>query len=132
MIEQAQAVPFRLCCTATPAPNDITEISSHAEFLGIKTRTEMLAHWFIHDAEGWRLKGHAARDFYRWMATWSVFLRDPSDIGESADGYVLPPLEVRSVSVDTTAVPDGFLFQTADLKGVSDRAAVRKSTIHDQ
>lgn len=132
MIEQAQAVPFRLCCTATPAPNDITEISSHAEFLGIKTRTEMLAHWFIHDAEGWRLKGHAARDFYRWMATWSVFLRDPSDIGESADGYVLPPLEVRSVSVDTTAVPDGFLFQIADLKGVSDRAAVRKSTIHDR
>lgn len=132
MIEQAQQVPFRLCCTATPAPNDITEISSHAEFLGIKTRTEMLAHWFVHDAEGWRLKGHATRDFYRWLATWSVFLRDPSDIGESAEGYVLPHLDVRSVSVETVAVPDGFLFQTSELKGVGDRAAVRKITIHDR
>lgn len=132
MIEQAQAVPFRLCCTATPAPNDITEISSHAEFLGIKTRTEMLAHWFVHDAEGWRLKGHATRDFYRWLATWSVFLRNPSDIGESSDGYVLPQLEVRQIAVDTTAVPDGYLFQTSELKGVGDRAAVRKSTIRDR
>lgn len=132
MIEQAQSVPFRLCCTATPAPNDITEISSHAEFLGIKTRTEMLAHWFVHDADGWRLKGHATRDFYRWLATWSVFLRDPSDIGESADGYVLPQLQVRAVPVETLAVPEGFLFQTAELKGVGDRAAVRKSTIHDR
>lgn len=132
MIEQAQSVPFRLCCTATPAPNDITEISSHAEFLGIKTRTEMLAHWFVHDADGWRLKGHATRDFYRWLATWSVFLRDPSDIGESAEGYVLPQLDVRAVYVETTAVPDGFLFQTSELKGVGDRAAVRKSTIHDR
>lgn len=132
MIDQAQKVPFRLCCTATPAPNDITEISSHAEFLGIKTRTEMLAHWFVHDAEGWRLKGHATRDFYRWLATWSVFLRDPSDIGESAEGYKLPALDVRQVSVETGAVPDGFLFQTDNMKGVSDRAAVRKSTIADR
>lgn len=132
LIEQAQSVPFRLCCTATPAPNDITEIASHSEFLGVKTRQEMLAHWFVHDQDGWRLKGHATREFYKWLATWSVFLRDPSDIGESAEGYKLPALDVRQVSVDTEAVPDGFLFQTDNLKGVSDRAAVRKSTITDR
>ena len=132
LIEQAQSVPFRLCCTATPAPNDITEISSHSEFLGIKSRQEMLAHWFVHDDKGWRLKGHASRDFYRWMATWSVFLRDPSDIGEDATGYQLPALHVKAVTIESEAVPEGYLFQTDNLKGVSDRAAVRKSTVADR
>ena len=132
MIDHAQSIPFRLCCTATPAPNDITEIASHAEFLGIKTRQEMLAHWFVHDDKGWRLKGHAARDFYAWMATWSVFVRDPSDIGEDATGYTLPKLVVQSVAVQSEAVPDGFLFQLDNLKGVSNRASVRKSTTADR
>lgn len=132
LIAQAQGIPFRLCCTATPAPNDIAEIANHAEFLGIKTRTEMLSHWFVHDDQGWRLKGHASRDFYRWLASWSVYLRDPSDVGEDATGYVLPELSVKAIAVATDAVPEGFLFQPADLKGVSGRAAVRKSTIQDR
>lgn len=132
LIAQAQGVPYRLCCTATPAPNDITEIASHAEFLGIKSRREMLAHWFVHDAEGWRLKGHASRDFYKWLATWSVFLRDPSDIGEDATGYHLPALEVRPIAVESDAVPEGYLFQMDTMKGVGDRAAVRKATCSDR
>lgn len=132
LIAQAQTIPYRLCCTATPAPNDITEIASHAEFLGIKTRQEMLAHWFVHDDTGWRLKGHATHDFYKWLATWSVFVRDPSDIGEDATGYTLPALDVRAVAVESDAIPDGFLFQTGDLRGVGNRAAVRKSTTADR
>jgi len=60
--------PYRLCCTATPAPNDIAEIANHAEFLGVMRRVEMLASFFIHDDDGWRLKRHAETAFYRWMA----------------------------------------------------------------
>ena len=66
------STPMRLCCTATPAPNDIAEIANHAEFLSILTRPEMLARFFVHDDEGWRLKGHAREPFYRWLASWGM------------------------------------------------------------
>src|SRR5690606_3644861 len=67
--------PYRLCCTATPAPNDHTELGTHAEFLGVMNRMEMLPRWFINDtstaSQNWRIKGHAVADFWRWVASWS-------------------------------------------------------------
>ena len=124
--------PYRLCCTATPAPNDIAEIANHAEFLGIKTRPEMLAEFFIHDDEGWRLKGHAAKPFYRWLASWGMSVRLPSDIGDYADaGYLLPPLNIEPRFITTDYRPEGQLFALG-LKGIGERAAVRRSTIGDR
>ena len=125
-------VPYRICCTATPAPNDITEIANHAEFLGVKTRTEMLAHWFVHDDEGWRLKGHASADFWRWLATWSVYLRTPADIGFPSDAYHLPPLQIQQVVVETDAVPEGYLLPVGDIKGIVGRSQMRRSTLEDR
>jgi DNA modification methylase/superfamily II DNA or RNA helicase len=119
---------FKLCCTATPAPNDIAEIANHAEFLGIITRAEMLATFFVHDDEGWRLKGHAEQDFYKWLASWGMSIRKPSDLGYSDDGYILPPLEVKPLFIDTDYTPEGMLFFDK-LKGVQDRSAVRKATM---
>lgn len=132
LISQASGIEFRLACTATPAPNDIAEIANHAEFLGVKTRTEMLSHWFVHDSDGWRLKGHASRDFFRWMASWSVFLRSPSDIGEDGSSYVLPELVVSPLIINTEAVPEGLLFQVPGLKGVQGRQLARRATISDR
>lgn len=123
--------PYRLCCTATPAPNDIAEIANHSEFLGIMTRNDMLASFFVHDDEGWRLKGHAEDVFYRWMASWSMSIKKPSDIGYSDEGYNLPPLNIHPVFVKSEYTPDGQLFFTG-LKGIQDRAGVRKSTIKDK
>jgi len=123
--------PYRLCCTATPAPNDIAEIANHSEFLGIMTRNDMLASFFVHDDEGWRLKGHAEEAFYRWMASWSMSVKKPSDIGYSDEGYVLPPLNIHPVFVRSSYTPDNQLFCTG-LKGIQDRAGVRKSTINDK
>lgn len=80
LTEMFSSTPMRLCTTATPAPNDIAEIANHSEFLGIMTRVEMLATFFVHDDEGWRLKGHARESFYRWLASWGMSLRKPSDI----------------------------------------------------
>ncbi len=120
--------PMRLCCSATPAPNDIAEIANHAEFLGIMSRMEMLASWFVHDDEGWRLKGHARDSFYRWLASWGMSLKRPSDLGYSDEGYDLPPLEIRLQLVPTDYQPEGQLFPTS-LKGVGDRAAVRRETM---
>jgi hypothetical protein len=119
---------YRLACTATPAPNDVAELCNHAEFLGIMPRNEMLAAFFVHDEDGWRLKGHAADPMYRWMAGWSVALRRPSDIGWPDDGYDLPELSIVTERVDAEISSDGQLFAT-DLGGVGGRAKVRRETL---
>lgn len=131
LIESCRGVPYKLCCTATPAPNDISELANHAEFLGIMSRVEMLATFFVHDDDGWRLKGHAAQAFYRWLATWSAWVKKPSDLGYSDTGYILPRLSIHPVYVGTDYAPDGALF-AAGLSGVTDRAKVRKATLSDR
>lgn len=129
LIEQFHETPYRLCCTATPAPNDIAELANHAEFLSLATRQEMLARFFVHDDQGWRLKGHAEQPFYRWMASWGMSLKRPSDLGYSDEGYDLPGLSIKPVIVETDYAPEGQLFPVG-LKGIGDRAAVRRSTLH--
>lgn len=119
--------PYKLCCTATPAPNDIAEIANHAEFLGIKTRTDMMAQYFVHDQNGYRLMKHAEQAFYRWMASWAMSVRRPSDIGFSDEGYILPPLNVYPEFIEVDYQPSDALFFTG-LKGITDRSNVRKAT----
>lgn len=95
--------PFRLACTATPAPNDFMELGNHAEFLGVMSYTEMLAMFFVHDGgetHKWRLKGHAQDVFWKWMGSWAVVLDNPGTLGYSSDGYNLPELRVHEVIVD--------------------------------
>ncbi len=93
IIESCQSVPYRLSCTATPSPNDFDELGNQCEFLGVMTRTEMLATYFVNDTGDtgtWRLKGWGASMFWAWMGTWSVVLRNPSDIGFDGSKYILP------------------------------------------
>jgi DNA modification methylase len=120
--------PYRLAATATPAPNDIAEIANHAEFLGIMSRAEMLAAFFVHDDDGWRLKGHARESFFKWMASWGMSIKKPSDLGYNDDDFILPPLSIDVEFIKTEYRPDGQLFFTG-LKGIQDRSAVRKATI---
>ena len=127
LTELFSETPYRLCCTATPAPNDIAEIANHAEFLGIKTRADMLATFFVHDDQGWRLKGYAADSFYRWMASWGMAVRHPSDIGYDDEGFILPELTVDPLWVDSAFTRPGELF-FGGLKGIRDRAKMRKET----
>ncbi len=128
------ATPYRLACTATPAPNDIAEIGNHAEFLGVMPQHEMLSAFFVHgdmgkgERQGWRLKGHAEDAFYRWLASWGMSIRKPSDLGYEDDGFALPPLTIAPTFIESGYVPDGQLF-FGGLKGVTDRAAVRRDTI---
>ena len=96
LIERCAEVPYRLAATATPAPNDFTELGNHAEFLGVMSVTGMQATFFAHDGGDtgkWRLKGHAEDDFWRWMCSWSVLLRRPSDLDYADGDYLLPPLQ---------------------------------------
>lgn len=134
LISDCQSVPFRLAATATPAPNDFMELGNHAEFLGIMSYTDMLATFFTHDGgstQNWRLKGHAENTFWRWMASWAVMLRKPSDLGYPNDGYDLPPLRYHSHTVQVDYRPSietGMLFpiQAASL---SERISARRDTV---
>lgn len=121
-------IPHRLCCTATPAPNDMAELANHAEFLGAMRRGEMLASFFVHDDEGWRLKGHAATDFWHWVSSWAVFMRRPSDVGHEDGGFILPRLTVEDDVVPCQWRPEGQLF--ADIgSGIGGRLEARRATV---
>jgi superfamily II DNA or RNA helicase len=126
-----RVVPHRLACTATPAPNDVAELTNHAEYLGVMSRAEMLAAYFINDEKEWRLKGWAAEPMFRWMGSWAQALRRPSDMGGSDDGYELPPLEIIGEVVHSEIQSEGQLFAT-DLGGVGGRARVRRMTLNDR
>jgi hypothetical protein len=128
LIGHFREVPFRLACTATPAPNDIEELTNQAEFLGVTTRVNMLSAYFVHDTDGWRMKGHARRPMFRWMTSWAVALRSPADIGYDDAGYQLPGLDIRPHLLAVDATPEGQLFAT-DLGGVGGRASVRRATL---
>ena len=128
LIRHFADVPYRLACTATPAPNDPEELTNQAEFLGHMTRTHMLAAYFVHDQDGWRLKGHARRPMLQWMSTWAVAIRKPSDVGGDDTGYDLPGLDIVPEVVPYDVVPEGQLFAT-DLGGVGGRAKVRRETL---
>lgn len=129
--------PFKLCATATPAPNDWTELGTHAEFLGICTRTEMLAEFFVHDGgdtQTWRIKGHARDVFWRWVASWAALLRKPSDIGFDDSRYNLPPLTVNqhiARADHSTAAQAGMLF-ALEASTLSERRDARRASIGDR
>ena len=114
LIESFDFTPYRLACTATPAPNDYMEIGNHAEFLGVMSRTEMLSMYFVHDGgdtSKWRLKGHAEDSFWRWVASWGVVLEKPSDLGYPDDGYILPPLTIKDKVIAVEGEPAKTLSQ---------------------
>lgn len=123
LLQKFSGIPYRLCCTATPAPNDVSELANHAEFLGAMSRVEMLATFFVHDSDNgeWRLKGHAAGDMWRWMTQWAVFVRRPSDLGYEDGGWQLPPL-----SITDEVVPTGLQI---DLGGIGGRIKARRATL---
>jgi superfamily II DNA or RNA helicase len=130
LIERSAVVPYRFAFTATPAPNDHEELGNHAEFLGIMTRTEMLATYFVHDVQDsvkWRLKGHAQDLFWKWVATWGVAMRNPADLGYSGDGYNLPKLSFKEHRLELIDGVTETLFATEALTMTDQRRAKRSS-----
>lgn len=137
LIESFARTPYRLACTATPSPNDFTELGNHAEFLGVMTRAEMLAMYFVHDGGStseWRLKGHARDKFWQWVCSWAAMVRRPSDLGYSDDGYILPPLEIREHIIPATldqAKAQGMLIVQA-AKGLAEQRKAKRATLEDR
>jgi hypothetical protein len=97
IIESFKNTPYKLCCTATPSPNDHMELGSHAEFCGAMGYSEMLAMYFVHDGgetSKWRLRKHAQDDFWNFVCTWSIAIKDPSKFGFNEQSYELPKLNI--------------------------------------
>jgi len=129
IIDAAQGIPYRLSCTATPSPNDFEELGNQCEFLGVMSRTEMLATYFKNDTGDtgtWILKGWGASKFWEWMGTWSVVLRNPSDLGFDGARYELPPLQYHEHVVETETL-GGELFARPAVSMLERRQAQRGS-----
>jgi superfamily II DNA or RNA helicase len=121
-----EVTPYKLAATATPSPNDHTELGNHAEFLGVMRQQEMLSKWFINDtataSQEWRLKGHAAEDFWAFVASWARCATLPSDLGGDDTGYVLPQIDrrVHEVAADRMDnIGDGMLFRIPEMSATS-------------
>ena len=137
LLELFGPTQYKLAATATPAPNDYTELGTHAEFLGVCSRVEMLSEFFCHDGgetQVWRLKGHARAAFWKWVASWGAMVRTPSDLGYSDGAYKLPPLIVKQhvLSVDVREI-----FATGDLfgggsQGLMERRQARRASLEDR
>lgn len=126
LMEAFDGLRFKLAATATPSPNDHTELGNHAEFLGVMRQQEMLSQWFINDtstaSQDWRLKGHAVEDFWQWVASWSRCATLPSDLGGDDTGYVLPEVDrrIHVVKADRQQnVDEGMLFRIPEMSATS-------------
>ena len=128
--------PYRLCCTATPSPNDYTEFGQHADFLGICSPAQMLATFFINDTFNtgdWRIKKHAETQFWEWVASWAACIGKPSDIGFNDDGYELPALNMETITVDvdeTAHEGSDELFKHATLSATTMHKELRETAAH--
>lgn len=136
LTEAFKSTPWKLACTATPAPNDHTELGNHSQFLGVMDAQEMLTRWFIHDSANtadWRLKGHAIKDFWEWVGSWSVCVSMPSDLGFSDEGYKLPPLTFDTHVVETPMQPgdDDMLFHMPSVSA-TDLHATKRLTVDER
>lgn len=134
IIESFAKTPFRLACTATPAPNDYMELGNHSEFLGVMSRVEMLSKFFVHDGgetQKWRLKGHAQSEFWKWLSSWAVCIQKPSHLGYDDGKFKLPPLQYHHHQVSVNKPTDGqlFIMPSATLQ---ERIRARSDTVTDR
>ena len=137
IIEMFRDTPYKLSCTATPSPNDYMELGNQAEFLGVMSRTEMLATYFIHDGSNtskWRLKGHAEDRFWSWVAEWAVVLTSPADLGYSGEGYNLPQLNTveHLVEPGTKAMDGNLTLFTKTAQTLSERREARRNSLDER
>lgn len=126
-------IPYRLCCTATPAPNDLIELTNHAEFLDVMSGKEIAALYFTQDGNTthkWRLKGHAKKAFWQWMAQWCIAIRRPSDLGYDDGDFKLPELRVHHVELPSEAQA-GYLF-AMEAKTLQERRQARRDSLEDK
>lgn len=138
IINQMSKVPLRFIATATPAPNEYTEILNYAHFLGVADRGQALTRFFQRDstkAGNLTLYPHKEKEFWIWVRTWAIFVEHPSDLGYSDEGYDLPEMklhyhEVKDISRAVIVDRDGNFKMFADAsKGLSESAKEKRESL---
>lgn len=149
-------IPYRLLCTATPAPNDYPEIGTSSEALGGLGHMDMLTRFFtnkertsaprrhshyrqsrrqdqdvLFGSSPWRFKGHAEVPFWKWVCSWARALRKPSDMGFDDTRFVLPPLIEKPHQIASRSTPDGMLF-SLPAHGLAEQRSERRRTLHER
>jgi DNA modification methylase len=137
ILRMFEPTPYKLACTATPAPNDHLELGNHAEFLNVMASNEMISRWFINDtmaAGNYRLKGHAEADFWRWVTSWAVCISTPSDLGYPDGAFLLPELRMHSevVDVDHSRAWDSGQLLLIDSPSATAMWAEKRATAADR
>lgn len=130
IIETFKDFKFKLACTATPSPNEYTEIGNHSQFIGVLDSSDMLTKFFSNDtsaASKFILKGHAKKDFFRWLNSWSLCLTKPSDLGFSDDSYNLPPLNIIEYEIFTVKKDNGKLFNDTSVNATNFNQELRNT-----
>lgn len=121
---------YKLCCSATPSPNDLNEIGNHSEFLNVLDAQDMRSKWFVREdgMNNYRLKGHAKSDFYGWIASWAIVFENPADIGfvETGKKFILPKLNYIQHQIETEP-QDGCLFAQGIVNATNFNAELRKT-----
>lgn len=130
LTEVFKNTPYKLCCSATPSPNDLNEIGNHSEFLDVLDAQDMRSKWFVREEgmNNYRLKGHAKKDFYGWIASWAIIFENPADIGfvETGKKFILPPLNYIEHEIET-GPQDGLLFAQGIVNATNFNAELRKT-----
>ena len=130
--------PYKLCCTATPSPNDYMELGTHSDFLGVMTQPEMLSTFFCHDGGNtskWRLKGHAEVKFFEWVASWACCITNPSDLGYDGSAFVLPDLNIVEIVTKSDNIEDDsgqMLLFAETVQTLNERRAARRNSMEDR
>ena len=103
IIESTRGIPWKLCCSATPAPNDREEYASHATFLEYtRSNNEFFSMFFVNRENGWEIKPHGLESFYQYLSAWSVYLRQPEHYGFNDNLAKLPKPIFETVMLEWT------------------------------
>lgn len=138
LTEKFEKTGYKLCCTATPSPNDFVELGTHAQFLGVMTQPEMLSTFFCHDGGNtsqWRLKGHAESKFFEWVASWACCLTNPEDLGYDGSDFVLPELRVHEIITNSNNLEDSdgqMMLIPLTSQSLNERRAARRNSLEDR
>lgn len=136
LIERFADHRFRLSASATPAPNDHMELGQHAEFCGVMSSAEMLSRFFINDtstaSQEWRLKRYGVNAFWNWMASWCRMAQMPSDLGDSDEGFILPPMRVHRHRVASNVKPPEDGLFALDVVSATTMHEVKRQTVGER
>jgi hypothetical protein len=136
IIQSFANTPYKLACSATPAPNDHTELGNQCEFVGALTMDEMLAEYFVHDGgstQDWRLKKHAQDKFWQFVSSWAAYISNPAQLGYDGADYVLPPIEYKEYIVGNWSdLTKGDELLKHQATGLSEQREIRKLSIDER